>query len=35
MSLNAFKKQANLLRKPLMLLLRLIVRKESTCFHME
>ncbi|MBA0868993.1 hypothetical protein Goshw_021746 [Gossypium schwendimanii] len=27
--------QANILRKPLMLLLRLTVRKESTCCHME
>ncbi|MBA0880522.1 hypothetical protein Goshw_025054 [Gossypium schwendimanii] len=31
--LNAFQTQANLFRKPLMLLLRLNVRKESTCWY--
>ncbi|MBA0634008.1 hypothetical protein Godav_000069 [Gossypium davidsonii] len=35
LSLNAFQTQANILRKPLMLLLRLTVGKESTCYHME
>ncbi|MBA0672532.1 hypothetical protein Goklo_028996 [Gossypium klotzschianum] len=32
LSLNAFQTQANILRKPLMLLLRLTVGKESTCY---
>ncbi|MBA0635773.1 hypothetical protein Godav_005199 [Gossypium davidsonii] len=33
LSLNAFQTQANILRKPLRLLLRLTVRKESTCLY--
>ncbi|MBA0786638.1 hypothetical protein Gotri_026380, partial [Gossypium trilobum] len=33
LSLNTFQMQANLFRKPLILLLRLTVRKESTCLY--